>query len=67
MLNKRGGPNKRGERADFFTYYMKNSGEGGNFFHLLHEKQGDGVKISIIMSLVSHKKSYLVCVELTNF
>jgi hypothetical protein len=28
--------------AEFFVYYMKNSGEGGKFFRLLHEKQGEG-------------------------
>ena len=44
----RGGPNKRGGLADFFVYYMKNNGEGGKFFRLLHEKQGEGVKISEI-------------------
>ena len=48
MLNRRGGPSKRGGLADFFIYYIKNSGEGGNFFCLLHEKQGEGVKISKI-------------------
>ena len=48
MLDKRGGPNKRGGLADFFVYYMKNNGEGGKFFRLLHEKQGEGVKISEI-------------------
>jgi hypothetical protein len=31
VLNKRGGPNKRGGLADFFVYYMKNNGEGENF------------------------------------
>ena len=45
MPDTRGGPNKRGEWADFFTHYMKNSGKGGNFFCLLQEKQGEGVKI----------------------
>ena len=30
---------------NFFIYYMKNSGKGGNFFCLLQEKQGEGVKI----------------------
>ena len=39
MLNKRGGPNKWGWWADFFIYYMENSGMGGHFFHLLREKQ----------------------------
>ena len=34
-MKGRGGPNKRGGSADFFVYY------GGNFFHLLHEKQGE--------------------------
>ena len=48
MSNKRGGPNKREGLADFFVYYMKNSGEGGNIFRLVHEKQGEGVKISEI-------------------
>ena len=48
MLNKRGGPNKRGGLADFFFYYMKNNGEMGNAFNLSHEKQGEGVKISEI-------------------
>ena len=33
--NISGGPNK-----DFFVYYMKNRGEGGQIFRLLHEKQG---------------------------
>ena len=28
--------------AEFFVYYIKNSGEGGKFFCLLHEKQGEG-------------------------
>ena len=45
MINKRGGPNKWGGLADFFIYDMKNSGEGGFFFRLLHEKQEEGVKI----------------------
>ena len=31
MPDTRGGPNKRGEWADFFTHYMKNSGEGRFF------------------------------------
>ena len=26
----------------FSIYYMKSSGEGGTFFRLLHEKQGEG-------------------------
>ena len=39
MLNKRGGPNKWGWWADFFIYYMENSGMGEHFFHLLPEKQ----------------------------
>ena len=48
MLNKRGGPNKQGGLADFFIYYMKNNREGGGIFCLLHEKQGEGFKISEI-------------------
>ena len=28
--------------ADSFVYYMKNSGEGGQIFRLLHEKQQAG-------------------------
>jgi hypothetical protein len=28
--------------AEFFVYYMKNSGEGGKLFRLLDEKQGEG-------------------------
>ena len=42
MLNKRGGPNKREGRADFCIYYMKNGGEDGIFFRLLHEKTRGG-------------------------
>ena len=42
------GPNERGGLADFFIYYMKNNGEWGIFFRLLHKKQGDGVEISEI-------------------
>ena len=45
MFDKKGGLNKRGGCADFFIDHVKNSGEGGNFFRLLHEKQGEGVKI----------------------
>ena len=41
-----GGPDKRGWSADFFVYYMKNNGEWGKIFQLLHEKQGQGVRIS---------------------
>ena len=48
MPNKRGGPNKREGLADFFVYYMKNSGEGGNIFRLVDKKQGEIVKISKI-------------------
>ena len=44
----KGGPNKRGGWADFFIYYMKNSGQGGIFSRLLHKKQGEEVKISKI-------------------
>ena len=42
MPNTRGIPNKWGGLADFFVYYMKNSGEGGKIFRLLHEKPGEG-------------------------
>ena len=38
MPNKRGGPNKRVGWTSFFVYYMKNNGEGGQIFSLLHEK-----------------------------
>ena len=48
MPNKRGGPNKPGGLADFLVYYMKNLGEGGNIFCLVHEKQGESDKISKI-------------------
>jgi hypothetical protein len=47
-LNKKGDPNKRVGWDDFFVYYIKNSVAGGNFFRLLHEKQGEGVKVSKI-------------------
>ena len=39
MLNKRGGPNKRGGQADFLIDLIKNSVESGISFHLLHEKK----------------------------
>jgi hypothetical protein len=48
VLNKKGDPNKRVGWDDFFVYYIKNSVAGGNFFRLLHEKQGEGVKVSKI-------------------
>ena len=32
MPNTRRGHNKRGEWAEFFIHYMKNSGYGGHFF-----------------------------------
>jgi hypothetical protein len=48
VLNKRGGPKMRGGWADFFISYMKNSREGGKFFHLLQEKQREEIKISKI-------------------
>ena len=48
VLNKRGDPNQRVVWEDFFSYYIKNSGEGRNFFRLLHEKQEVGVKIAKI-------------------
>ena len=48
MLNKSGGSHKWGGLADFFIYYKKSNGEGGNFLRLLHQKQGEGVKISEI-------------------
>ena len=48
VSNRKGGLNKRVGLAEFFVYYMKNRGEGGKFFCLLHEKQGEGVKISEI-------------------
>jgi hypothetical protein len=48
VLNRRGGPNKQGGLEDFFVYYMKNNGEGGKNYLLLHENQGEGVKISEI-------------------
>ena len=37
-----------GRQICLFITYMKNSGEGGKIFLLLHEKQGVGVKISEI-------------------
>ena len=46
MLNRRGGPNKRGGLEDFFVYYIKNNGEGGNFFRLLHENKGKFLKLN---------------------
>ena len=34
--------NKWGVWEDFFIYYMKNNGNGGQIAWLLHEKQGEG-------------------------
>ena len=49
MPNKRGGLNKWGGLADFFLCLLHEKPRGGgNFFFLLHEKQGEGVKLSEI-------------------
>ena len=40
VSNIKGGPNE--DRRIFFIYHSPNSREGGQIFHLLHEKQGEG-------------------------